>query len=156
MSSDRWVDEPMKIELKKGRSLFWSIPYGIASPRVVLAILGTTSVSAQSPSFPLAQQINCDRPQGDVQVRTCIRLRYEASDRQLNEVYKQLISQLSGEERSLLSEAQLGWIKVRDKTCEFEVYQNRGGTGYRGFLNECLDRMTKQRTGELQRYIEER
>jgi len=141
----------MKIELRKGRSLFWSIPYGIASLHAFLAL--TTSVSAQSPSFPLAQQINCDRPQGDAQVRTCIRLNYEASDKRLNEVYKKLISQLSGEERALLSEAQLGWIKLRDKTCEFEVYKNRGGTGYGGFLNECLDRMTKQRTGELEKYL---
>ncbi|MEG5062075.1 lysozyme inhibitor LprI family protein [Microcoleus sp. B3-A4] len=135
----------MKIELRKGRSLFW--------PIALLAIFGTTSVSAQSPSFPIAQQINCDRPQGDVQVRACIRLRYEASDKRLNEVYKQLISQLSGEERGLLSEAQLGWIQLRDKTCEFEVYKSRGGTGYGGFLNECLDRMTKQRTAELEQYL---
>jgi uncharacterized protein YecT (DUF1311 family) len=143
----------MKIGLRKGRSLFLSIPCGIASLHALLAILATISVSAQSPSFPLAQQINCDRPQGDAQVRTCIRLKYEASDRQLNEVYKQLMSQLSGEERSLLSEAQLGWIQLRDKTCEFEVYKNRGGTGYGGFLNECLDRMTKQRAGELEKYL---
>ncbi|MEG3924387.1 MULTISPECIES: lysozyme inhibitor LprI family protein [unclassified Microcoleus] len=146
----------MKIELRKGRSPFWPIPYGIASLNALVAIISTTSVSAQSPSFPIAQQINCDRPQGDVQVRACIRLRYEASDKRLNEVYKQLISQLSEEERALLSEAQLGWIQLRDKTCEFEVYKSRGGTGYGGFLNECLDRMTKQRTAELEKYLKER
>ncbi|MEG4856027.1 lysozyme inhibitor LprI family protein [Microcoleus sp. K1-B6] len=146
----------MKIELRKGRSLFWSIPYGIASLHAFLAIISTTSVFAQSGRSVIAQQINCDRPQGDVQVRACIRLNYEASDRQLNEVYKQLISQLSGEERSLLSEAQLGWIQLRDKTCEFEVYKSRGGTGYGGFLNECLDRMTKQRTAELEQYLKQR
>ncbi len=138
----------MKIELRKGRSLFWSI--------ALLAIFGTTSVSAQSPSFPIAQQINCDRPQGDAQLRTCIQLRYEASDKRLNEVYKQLTSSLSDEERSLLTEAQLGWIKLRDKTCEFEVYKSRGGTGYRGFLNECLDRVTQQRTAELEKYLKQR
>ncbi|MEG4575825.1 lysozyme inhibitor LprI family protein [Microcoleus sp. N3A4] len=144
----------MKIDLKKSRSLFWSIPYGIASLHALLAIFGTTSVFAQSGRSVIAQQINCDRPQGDVEVRACIRLKYEASDRRLNEVYKQLISQLSGEERSLLSEAQLGWIKLRDKTCEFEVYRNRGGTGYQDFLNECLERMTKQRTAELEKYLQ--
>ncbi|MEG3908786.1 lysozyme inhibitor LprI family protein [Microcoleus sp. w2-18bC1] len=138
----------MKIELRKSRWPFWSI--------ALLANFGTTSVSAQSPSFPIAQQINCDRPQGDAQVRTCIRLKYEASDQRLNEVYKQLMSQLSEEERSLLSEAQLGWIQLRDKTCEFEVYKSRGGSGYGGFLTECLDRMTKQRTAELEQYVKQR
>jgi len=96
----------MKIELRKGRSLFWSI--------ALLAVFGTTSVSAQSPSFRIAQQINCDRPQGDVEVRACIRLRYELADKRLNDVYKQLIAKLSKEEKALLSESQLGWIKVRD------------------------------------------
>lgn len=138
----------MKIELRKDRSLFWSI--------ALLAIFGTQPVSAQSPIFPIAQQINCDRPQGDAQVRTCIRLSYEASDKRMNEVYKQLISSLSDEERSILTEAQLRCIKLRDKTCEFEVYKNRGGTGYGGFLNECLDRVTPQRTAELEQYLKQR
>jgi len=146
----------MKIEFRKPRSPFWSIPYGIAALHALLSICGTTSVFAQSPIFPIAQQINCDRPQGDVEVRACIRLNYEASDKRLNEVYKQLISQLSGEERALISEAQIGWIKLRDKTCEFEVYTSRGGTGYRGFLNECLERLTKQRTAELEKYLKQR
>ncbi|NJL67531.1 MAG: DUF1311 domain-containing protein [Microcoleus sp. SM1_3_4] len=118
-----------------------------------MLILATASVFAKSDRSVIAQQINCDRPQGDVQVRACIRLRYEASDKRLNEVYKKLVVALSGEEKALLVDAQLGWIKLRDKTCEFEVYRNRGGTGYQGFLNECLDRMTQQRTAELEKYL---
>ena len=144
----------MKIDLRKGRSHFWSIPYGIASPRVLVAIVGTTSVLAQSGRSVMAQQINCDRPQGDVEVRTCIRFRYEAADKRLNEVYQQLIGKLSKEEKALLAEAQLGWIKQRDNTCEFEVYRNRGGSGFQGFLNECLERSTKQRTAELEKYLQ--
>ena len=144
----------MKIDLRKGRSHFWSIPYGIASPRVLVAIVGTTSVLAQSGRSVMAQQINCDRPQGDVEVRACIRLRYELADKRLNDVYKQLIAKLSKEEKALLSESQLGWIKVRDNTCEFEVYRNCGGSGFQGFLNECLGRSTKQRTAELEKYLQ--
>ena len=136
----------MKIELRKSRSHFWSI--------ALLAIVGTTSVFAQSGRSVMAQQINCDRPQGDVQVRACIRFRYEAADKRLNEVYKQLIANLSKEEKALLSESQLGWIKVRDNTCEFEVYRNLGGSGFQGFLNECLERATKQRTAELEKYLQ--
>ncbi|WP_373536690.1 lysozyme inhibitor LprI family protein [Microcoleus sp.] len=138
----------MKINLPKNRSPLWSI--------ALVTILATASIFARSGQSVIAQQINCDRPQGDVEVRACIRLRYELADQRLNEVYKQLIAKLSKEEKALLAEAQLGWIKVRDNTCEFEVYQNRGGTGYRGFLNECLERITKQRTAELEQYLKER
>ena len=134
----------MKKKLRKSRSLLLSIP--------LIAVLATTSVLAQSGRFPIAQQINCDRPQGDAQVRSCIRLRYEASDKRLNQAYNQLVAKLKGEERSLLVEAQLGWIKLRDNNCEFETYRSRGGTGHSGFLNECLDRMTKARTAELEKY----
>lgn len=135
----------IKINLRISRSLLLSI--------ALMLILATASVFAKSDRSVIAQQINCDRPQGDVQVRACIRLRYEASDKRLNEVYKKLVVALSGEEKALLVDAQLGWIKLRDKTCEFEVYRNRGGTGYQGFLNECLDRMTQQRTAELEKYL---
>ncbi|MEG4014591.1 MULTISPECIES: lysozyme inhibitor LprI family protein [unclassified Microcoleus] len=138
----------MKINLPKNRSPLWSI--------ALVTILATASIFARSGQSVIAQQINCDRPQGDVEARTCIRFRYEASDKRLNEVYKQLVAKLSPEERSILAEAQLGWIQLRDKTCEFEVYKNRGGTGYGGFLNECLDRMTKARTAELEQYLKER
>ncbi|MEO6860341.1 MAG: lysozyme inhibitor LprI family protein [Microcoleus sp.] len=134
----------MKINIWKSRSIFWSI--------ALVTVLATTSVFAQSGRSVIAQQINCDRPQGDVEVRACTRFRYETSDKRLNEVYKQLVAKLSGEERSLLVEAQLGWIKLRDNNCEFETYRSRGGTGHSGFLNECLDRMTKARTAELEKY----
>ncbi|MEG3977986.1 lysozyme inhibitor LprI family protein [Microcoleus sp. herbarium8] len=137
----------MKINLPKSRSTTRAI--------VLAIVLATTSIIfARSGQSVIAQQINCDRPQGDVEVRACIRLRYELADERLNDVYKQLIAKLSKEEKALLAEAQLGWIKVRDNTCEFEVYQNRGGTGYRGFLNECLERITKQRTAELEKYLQ--
>jgi uncharacterized protein YecT (DUF1311 family) len=135
----------IKINLRISRSLLLWI--------ALMLILATASVLAKSDRSVIAQQINCDRPQGDVQVRACIRLRYEASDKRLNEVYKKLVAALNGEEKALLVDAQLGWIKLRDKTCEFEVYRNRGGTGYQGFLNECLDRMTQQRTAELEKYL---
>jgi uncharacterized protein YecT (DUF1311 family) len=112
--------------------------------------------SAVTPS-PIAQrQPNCNSPQTDIEIKECIRLRYEAADRLLNDVYKQLLSKLSREERSLLAEAQQGWIQLRDKNCEFEVYGSRGASGYRGFLNECLERMTQQRTAELEKYLREK
>lgn len=106
---------------------------------------------------PIAQrQPNCNNAQTDIEIKECIRLRYEAADRRLNEVYKQLIAKLSREERSLLSEAQKGWIQLKENNCDFEVYGSRGRTGYRGFLNECLERMTQQRTAELEKYLRER
>ncbi|MEZ2224727.1 lysozyme inhibitor LprI family protein [Microcoleus sp.] len=99
------------------------------------------------------RQPNCNNTRSDIEIKECIRLRYEAAARRLNDVYKQLLSKLSREERSLLAEEQQRWIQLQDKNCEFEVYESRGASGYRGFLNQCLERMTKQRTAELESYL---
>ena len=132
---------------------------------VSLTVVGSNSwpvfaeLKQDSPATPspIAQrQPNCNNPQTDIEIKECIRLRYEAADRRLNEVYKQLIAKLSREERSLLAESQKGWIQLKENNCDFEVYGSRGRTGYRGFLNECRERMTQQRTAELEKYLRER
>ena len=132
---------------------------------IIFAVLENCFLPGYANSIPtvkrqsqqIAQtQVNCNNPRGDIEVRACIRLRYEAADLRLNQVYQQIIPTLSSEERALLVEAQRGWIQLRDNNCEFEVYRSRMGTGYRGFLNECLERMTKQRTAELENYLQQR
>jgi len=109
-----------------------------------------------TPSDTIAQQLNCDNPGSNVEYKECARRAYEQADRQLNQVYQQLRSKLSSAERKQLTDAELAWIQFRDKNCSFEVYPSRGGTGYGGFLSSCLERMTRERTADLERYLEER
>ena len=132
---------------------------------VSLAVVGSNSGSVfaelKQDSIAIPNQIaqrqrNCSNPLSNVEYKECIRLRYEAADKRLNQVYQQLIPKLSRKERSVLYQQQIKWINSRDKSCESEVYGNRGGSGYRGFLNECLERKTKQRTAELENYLRKR
>ena len=132
---------------------------------VSLAVVGSNSWpvfaelkqdSATIPNYIAQRQRNCSNPQSNVEIIKCIRLRYEAADKRLNQVYQQLLPKLSRKERSVLYQEQIKWIKSRDKSCESEVYDNRGGSGYQGFLNECLERKTKQRTAELENYLRKR
>ncbi|MEG3839623.1 lysozyme inhibitor LprI family protein [Microcoleus sp. herbarium14] len=141
----------------EGRAIFSLI--------VSLAVVGSNSwpVFAQlkqdriaTPNQIAQRQRNCNNLQNNIEIKKCIRLRYEAADKRLNQVYQQLVAKLSRKERSVLYQEQLKWIKSRDKSCESEVYDNRGGTGYQGFLNECLERKTKQRTSELENYLRKR
>ncbi|WP_103667618.1 lysozyme inhibitor LprI family protein [Pseudanabaena sp. BC1403] len=48
---------------------------------------------------------------------------------------------------------QLEWIEERDATCKRETKQNRGGNGYSAFLNNCLMRITIERTKLLREYL---
>jgi len=132
---------------------------------VSLAVVGANSGpvfaglqqdSTAIPNHIAQRQRNCSNPQSNVEYQRCARLRYEAADKRLNQVYQQLVAKLSRKERSVLYQEQIKWIKSRDKNCELEVYGNRGGSGYRGFLNECLERKTKQRTAELENYLRKR
>lgn len=127
---------------------------------VTLAILALGSSQAlpstATPGEIIAQQVNCNNPGSNVEYKECALRAYEQADRRLNQVYQELRSKLRGEERKQLTDAELTWIQFRDKNCSFEVYRSRDGTGYGGFLSECLKRMTKERTADLERYLEER
>ena len=141
----------------EGRAIFSLI--------VSLAVIGSNSLpvfaglkqnSAAIPNYIAQRQRNCSNPQSNVEYKECAQLRYEAADKRLNQIYQQLVAKLSRKQRSVLYQEQIKWIKSRDKSCESEVYDNRGGSGYRGFLNECLERKTKQRTAELENYLKKR
>ena len=143
--------------MSKGREIFSLI--------VSLAVIGANSGtvfaelkqdSVAIPNYIAQRQPNCSNPQINVEYKECARLRYQAADRRLNDVYRQLVAKLNRQQRSVLYQEQIKWIKSRDKNCESEVYGNRGGTGYQGFLNECLERKTRQRTAELENYLRKR
>ena len=104
---------------------------------------------------PLSAQDNtsCVKPMYQVQMQRCARLAYEKADRELNSVWKEVISQLSGNERERLIDRQLAWIDERDATCDRETQDNRRGSGYRIFLNDCLRRVTIERTEVLRGYL---
>lgn len=143
--------------MSKGRAIFSlivSLAVVGANSGTVFAELKPDSVAI--PNYIAQRQRNCSNPQSNVEYKECARLRYEAADRRLNDVYKQLVAKLNRKQRSVLYQEQIKWIKSRDKNCESKVYDNRGGTGYQGFLNECLERKTKQRTAELENYLRKR
>jgi uncharacterized protein YecT (DUF1311 family) len=143
--------------MSKGRAIFSlivSLAVVAANSDTVFAELKQDSTAI--PNYIAQRQRNCSNPQSNVEYKECMQLRYEAADKRLNQVYQQLLPKLNRKQRSVLYQEQLKWIKSRDKNCESEVYGNRGGSGYRGFLNECLERKTKQRTAELENYLRKR
>jgi uncharacterized protein YecT (DUF1311 family) len=143
--------------MSKGRAIFSlivSLAVVSANSGIVFAELKQDSTAI--PNYIAQRQRNCSNPQSNVEYKECARLRYEAADKRLNQVYQQLLPKLNRKQRSVLYQEQIKWIKSRDKNCELEVYDNRGGSGYQGFLNECLERKTKQRTAELDNYLRKR
>jgi uncharacterized protein YecT (DUF1311 family) len=118
---------------------------------------GTLVALAMMPLGAQAEpRVNCQNPSTNVEYKYCARLAYEASDRELNQVYRRITSKMPADEKKVLTTAQLAWIKFRDTNCEAEVYPSRGGSGYGGFLSNCLERVTRARTAELKQQFEAR
>ena len=97
-----------------------------------------------------AKKDPCDNAQTQVELNECQAREYKKADAALNTVYKQLMAKIDDEgERTALKNAQLAWIKFRDADCEFEAYQNKGGTIYPLIYDGCLTTLTRARTKEL-------
>lgn len=81
----------------------------------------------------------------------------ERWDAELNLVYKKLLANLSPEQKSQIKESQRQWISFRDRESEFMggLYGSFQGTMWRPVAADAVMRLTRDRTLELQKYLEE-
>lgn len=116
----------------------------------VISLSGRQSIAAPR----IAQTINCAKATTTVEINECTGRQAKAADRVLNQTYQKLTPKLSSKQKQRLTQAQLEWIKFRDRTCEFEQRELGGGTASTAAYLSCITRVTKQRTADLQRYLE--
>lgn len=121
----------------------------LANP--LLFILGSYSPAISQEA--IAQKIDCSKANSTTELKYCSLKNYQAADKKLNQVYQKIIGLVSGEQQQILITAQQAWIKFRDRNCNFESYRSRNGTGYEIFRNGCLERLTQQRTTDLEKYL---
>ncbi|MBM4174456.1 MAG: DUF1311 domain-containing protein [Ignavibacteria bacterium] len=74
---------------------------------------------------------------------------YMKADKELNLVYKQVMSALNEQEKASLKSAQKKWISRKESTCKKEANEYEGGSMAPMILNNCLEEKTIQRTKEL-------
>jgi len=104
----------------------------------------------------LSQQDPCANAQTTVEMRDCAGKEYQKADAALNKTYRELMAKLDDDgQKAALKAAQQAWIKYRDTNCEFESYQNKGGTIYPVVYTGCLTSMTSARTKELREAIKD-
>ena len=98
----------------------------------------------------------CANAQSQADMNDCWGREYKAADATLNQVYRQLVSKLSDEEKAQLKEVESAWLKYRDSNCEFVADEYKGGTIRPMAHAICLADMTKNRTAELRIQIKDR
>ncbi|WP_017716098.1 lysozyme inhibitor LprI family protein [Kamptonema formosum] len=109
-----------------------------------------------APGNGLAQQIDCKNATTTNDMKFCADQSYKAADKRLNEVYQKVLSGETGEPKKLLIEAEEMWIKFRDDSCRFEIPVSPDGREYPIFLNGCLEKLTRERTADLEKYLSQR
>lgn len=103
----------------------------------------------------VAQQPNCNNPQTQSEMNACAGIAYRNADRRLNQLYQQLLPNLSASRRQQLVTAQQAWIRFRDASCTFERSGFEGGSMAPMVQANCLARVTEQRVKDLQNYLQE-
>jgi uncharacterized protein YecT (DUF1311 family) len=81
---------------------------------------------------------------------------YAKADKELNKVYKQLVSMLNNSDKTLLIQAEKDWVKFRDSHCRFVAEQYDGGSMQPLVRSTCLEEVTRQRIAEIKSSIKDR
>lgn len=112
---------------------------------------GAENTVAQSPT-----SVDCTNPQTQADMNYCAALDAQVADDRLNEVYQDLRAAITNEtqEKQLIS-AQQAWISFRDSDCEFSQRRYDGGSIMPLIYSSCIAERTRQRTKELEMYLED-
>jgi uncharacterized protein YecT (DUF1311 family) len=123
--------------------------------------IALAAVLALAPMIALADdKVDCTDPQTQMELGYCAKESYLAADAELNAVYKKAVAEMKAIDGYLekdqrgaadaLKKAQRDWIPYRDDACQAEGYLVYGGSMLGQVINECLERLTRQRIGDLE------
>ena len=95
----------------------------------------------------------CRDAQTQTDLNICSYKAYQNADKALNEAYKTAVTEATSLWGSpdKLRDAQRAWITYRDKACEVYNYPE-GGSIQPLLINECMLKITKDRTDDLKTF----
>jgi uncharacterized protein YecT (DUF1311 family) len=102
-----------------------------------------------------ARADECDNAVDQPTMNACADQSFKKADAELNAVYKKLHNRKMDDDQAgkLLIAAERAWVAFRDAECEFDAADNIGGTIYPMIYSGCLERLTKARIEQLDRYL---
>ena len=116
--------------------------------------------------IPVPALADCSDPQSQSEMNICAHEAYMVADKELNEIYPRAMASMKEIDQYLeanlkgaaqtLREAQRAWITFRDKACEANGFQARGGTMESMLVGGCLARLTRERTQHLRELVNNR
>jgi len=112
---------PLSSSIPRSRHLLSSAIYALLC-LFISAILATALAVEQASNDP------CPEAMTQAAMQACFNMRYQQVDATLNQVYKQLMAQLSPTQRTQFKQAQRAWIAFRDASAAFAASTAEGGS----------------------------
>ena len=121
----------------------------------VLGLAACFSVALACAQTPASAASDCWAGAAtQAQLNACARQDFEAASAAYSASYRQLSQSVGNPQRQLLRQVQTEWIQYRVKACEFEKSGVEGGSIAPMINWQCQARMTRERTAELQRFLD--
>jgi uncharacterized protein YecT (DUF1311 family) len=119
-------------------------------------VLVTPGILIVTGTSAIAQLSDCQKAVTQAQLNQCAAINAKTADQKLNDAYKKVLAIYKGKPQAkLLVAAEEAWIKYRDTSCAFSRSRVEGGSIMPMVYLNCLERLTKERTQELERYQKE-
>ncbi|MGJ7543887.1 lysozyme inhibitor LprI family protein [Variovorax sp. LT1R16] len=99
-----------------------------------------------------ADPIDCNPNGNQQQMNDCALRDFRAADAMLNIRYGEVMNTLSPQMRVALRTEQRAWLKGRDPACKRAAKANEGGSIWPLVFNACLEKSTRKRSAELDRW----
>ncbi len=123
-----------------------------------LFIVGLTShclLSLATAPSTKPETVDCSRVPGTQSgLNACAYQDFENATAAYSATYRTLSQSVGNKQRQLLRQVQTEWIQYRVKACEFEKSGVEGGSAAPMINWQCQARMTRERTAELQQYLD--
>lgn len=113
---------------------------------VALLLAGGAQAAGQD------EPLDCNPNGNQQQMNDCAVRDFRAADAALNIRYGEVMKMLSPQMRVALRNEQRTWLKGRDPVCKRAAKANEGGSIWPLVFNACLEKSTRKRTAELDRW----
>ena len=122
---------------------------------IALGLASHCALALATAAGPKPESVDCSTTPGtQSELNACASQDFEQATAAYSLAYKTLSQSVGNKQRQLLRQVQTEWIQYRVKACEFEKSGVEGGSIAPMINWQCQARMTRERTAELQRFLD--
>lgn len=137
---------------RRSRATNFTLSVFVQSSASSVTTTASTKARSESRKPSAIAQRRCEQTTNSTpDYNECIDRVYQVADRDLNNTYRQVMRELSDNDRAHVRAAQRQWIERRDRACK--PLLTSGGSGAPAFYDQCALDVTITRIDELKKLL---